>query len=452
MRYRAWTRKRAQSAAKAACAIAILWGVPGQVAGQSADNGAVIPVEATAPADPTQDPAGPPATADDLQVSLVTIGQGAQLWDSFGHNALLIENLRTGQSMAYDWGRFSFDQEGFYKNLAMGRMQYQMGWLDPRVLFSHYEDQNRTITVQRLRLSPAAKVALVREIEANAADPQYRYEYFLNNCSTRVRDLIDEASGGALARGTSSPEENRRYHTRRLTQHNTPLWAGFDVLLGPRGDDEIQRWDALFTPLELVEAVREIQVPTADGTMMPLVAQESVIYEAQRDPEPESPRRPLAFFLIFGLVLGGLLAWLGWASRGTGVAATAARAGAGIIAGAWSGLSGLVGVALVFVLATDHVWMHWNENVMQFSPVSLVLAGALILAPFWRKAAGAVPVLAGVTLALSALGFLLQILPGIDQGNGELIALALPIHLGLFLGVRALAQRHTTTVRSDANA
>lgn len=372
---------------------------------------------------------------DNFSVALLTIGQGDQLWDSFGHNALVLQNLSSGQAVAYDWGRFSFAQEGFWTNLLMGRMLYSMGWASPEALYAHYQGLNRTVTLQTLNLSGEAKLALVQEIARIQADPEYRYEYFLDNCSTRVRDLIDRASGGALGRQSALQEEDYRFHTRRLTQHSVPLWAGFDVLLGNRGDVAISRLESLFTPLELVEQVREVSV-TIDGETMPLVADEHVLFQSTRPEEPEEPRSMLLTFLTLGLGLGG---WLGWSGSVSGRGRPPIRAGFGVVAGVWSLVAGIVGLVLLFVLLTDHVWMHWNENALQFTPLSLILI-PMVMAAAWRgRASQRAVIVAGAAAALSVAGFVLQVFPWFNQGNGALIALALPVHLGLFWAVRQLA-------------
>lgn len=377
----------------------------------------------------------PNPIADALRVSLLTIGQGDEMWDSFGHNAILVENLRSGQAIAYDWGNFSWAQEGFFTNLLMGRMQYSMGVSEPQALFAFYESLNRSVTVQRLNLDANAKLALIGEIEANRENPEYRYEYFLDNCSTRVRDLLNQAAGGAIALHSAVPEEEYRFHTRRLTQHNVALWAGFDVLLGNGGDQPIPRWAGLFTPLELIEEVREVEVEL-DGRTVPLVSSEEVLYASTRPAEDEEPRSMMLMFLLLGIGLGAAVAFLGFRS---GRGDRAARAGFALLAGGWSLVAGVVGVALLFVLVTDHVWMHWNENALQFTPLSLVLVPLLALTAWRGRAGPAVLRLAGAAAALSVLGFVLQVFPGFDQGNGELIALALPIHLGLAWAVWEIA-------------
>ncbi len=405
---------------RAAClAVAVVGGSSGSLSGHVTQAGSTEDVQGQNQAESALDGV--------FRVSLLTVGRGAELWDSFGHNALLIENTVTGQAVAYDWGRFSFAQEGFFKNLLMGRMLYSMGWAPAQALIEHYQGLNRTVTLQRLNLDTSATITLVREIERRQASPEYRYEYFLDNCSTQVRDLIDQASGGALARHGARADEDYRFHTRRLTQHSIPLWAGFDVLLGNRGDRPISRWEAMFTPLELLEEVREVDVDI-NGMTVPLVAEEQIVFASTRADEEEEPKSMLLPFLLVGALLGGVIAFLGFRSgRGDRLA----RAGFALVAGSWSLVAGLVGVALLFVWVTDHVWMHWNENALQFTPLSVLLMPLVVLAAWRGRAGRALLLIAGTAAGLSALGFVLQVLPGFDQANGELIALALPAHLGL---------------------
>src|SRR5690606_15196502 len=123
---------------------------------------------------------------------------------------------------------------------------------------------------------------------------------------------------------------------------------------------------------------------------------------------------------------------LGWRSQSS----RPARIGFGVLGSAWSFLAGLGGVVLAGLwILTNHTAAHANENQLQFSPFSLVMLVALPLA--LRKLAQAHPRtarLALVLVVLSAIGLLLKLLPGPSQMNWEIIALALPLHLGLAMG------------------
>jgi len=369
-------------------------------------------------------------------VSLLTFGPGEAVWEVFGHNALMIRNQLTGAEALYHWGVFSFDQPGFVPRFLKGEMLYSMGAGQPGYALEQYERANRSIRIQTLNMSPDAKLALYQEVAENLENPDYRYDYFLENCSTRIRDLIDRAVGGALHAQASAPDHDYRFHTRRLTQHDLPVWTGMDALLGNPGSRPITGWEAAFVPMELAEEVAATQVAIG-GRREPLAARDEVLFASTNPPEPQEPRSFLLGFVALGLGLGGVIYGLGRASAQGGAAF---RLGFTVLAGSWSLLAGLFGVLLIAVLFTDHIWMYRNENVLQLSPVSLILAGLLPLALLRARPSPLALKLAGVVLGLSVLGFVLQALPGLDQGNGEVIALALPIHWGTYLALRRQAR------------
>jgi hypothetical protein len=101
-------------------------------------------------------------------------------------------------------------------------------------------------------------------------------------------------------------------------------------------------------------------------------------------------------------------------------------------------------------LFTDHTFWYWNENLLQASPLSLVAAAGLLGGLLRRRWAAkwVVPAALGA-LALSALGFLLQPLPGLDQTNGEIIAAALPVHLAVaWVALRLRREQDASSVAS----
>ncbi len=391
------------------------------------------PVHGQEPNPPTGTPAG-----DHLDVYLVTYGPGDRVWEPFGHNAIWIRDRRTGTDLAYNWGVFSFNEVDFVPRFLKGTMMYRMAASDAHATARGYESLNRSVHVQELALTGSQKVDLERRVRANLEDPVYRYDYFLDNCSTRVRDMLNAVLGGAIETATTNvADETFRFHTRRLTQHDLAIWTGIDLLLGNPGSRPISRWESLFVPMELQEVVGELEIAVPGGGRMPLVASEEVVFEAVRSAEPETPTGIRWQLPLFGLALGGLLVWLarGW-KRGSG----GARLALGLTAAAWCLLAGIIGVVLVLVWFTDHVWMYWNENLLQFSPLSLVLLAFLpgALRGSGQRAARWAAVVAG----LAVLGFVIQVFPGVDQGNGELIAAALPVHLGLAWALSRAPGRH----------
>ncbi len=121
----------------------------------------------------------------------------------------------------FNFGFFDFAQENFILRFLRGRMLYFSAAQPAREEFAAYIDENRSIRAQRLALSPEQTAAthgfLLQEVRPENRD--YRYDYYRNNCSTRVRDALDQAFGGRLSAdfGRLPAAQTWRDHTRRLT-------------------------------------------------------------------------------------------------------------------------------------------------------------------------------------------------------------------------------------------
>ncbi len=155
---------------------------------------------------------------------------------------------------------------------------------------------------------------------------------------------------------------------------------------------------------------------------------EEVLHPSRRPPAPAGPPAWLGRYLVLGLLAGALFASAGTARVRT---STGLRRGVLALAAGWSLAAGGVGTILVLMLATDHTFMWWNENLFLFSPLSLGLAVVLPLSPrggAWRRRARAA---AAAVAGLGLAGLLWQLAPASTQANATFFALALPAHLGI---------------------
>src|SRR5688500_2185767 len=248
------------------------------------------------------------SAAQDLRVFLVTVGPGELAWERFGHNALLFIDESTGRSVAYDWGRFDFDQPNFFGRFIRGDMLYSSGAGDGDETLAFYERLGRRIDLQELNLTPEQAAALLRACEKGylPENREYRYDYFLANCSTKLRDVLDEALGGAvraqlegIATGVTWRGEAERH-----VAEDWPLWAGFHVGFGRPADREIDAWEQGFLPAELRDWLRTVQITGSDGQPAALVAREIVLTEGRL---PLAPSQPPSRWWLAGL-LGLMLA------------------------------------------------------------------------------------------------------------------------------------------------
>ncbi|HJU74969.1 MAG TPA: DUF4105 domain-containing protein [Gemmatimonadaceae bacterium] len=352
-----------------------------------------------------------------LRVYLMTMGPGDAVWERFGHNAIRIRDDRTGEDRVYNWGMFSLDDAGFILRFLRGRMRYWMASEDAALTVEAYRMYNRSVTLQELNLTGAQKIALYGFVKLNELPENrfYDYDYFRDNCSTRVRDALDAALGGVLAERFRAQRTDLTYraHARRLMEPDKLTYTGIDVGLGRPTDQPLTAWEEMFIPMSLQRLVREVRVRSGNGDE-PLVLHEQVVVPSSRPPVPDRPAQWVWAYLLIGILLGGCII-------ATGL--TRAAPVATFLTVGWSVIAGSIGTLLVLLwVATDHVAAYQNANVLPLNPVWLVLAWLTVARSRFARP------LAIVLSAAAASALLLRLLPG-DQDTSRLLALVLPVHL-----------------------
>ena len=356
------------------------------------------------------------------------MGPGNQVWEKFGHNAIWIHDPVRRTDHVYNWGIFDISEPGFMRRFLRGRMRY---WMQPMELdrtIYEYSYFNRSVYAQELNMTPAQKHALQEFVTWNALPENryYLYDYFRDNCSTRVRDALDRALGGAIRQALEPRETGTtfRWHTRLLLGESLPLYTGIQLGLGENTDEPLSAWEEAFLPMRLREQIRNVTVFDSTGAQVSLVKSERTLFEANRAPLPTEPPNRVIPFLIVGLLVAGALFGL----RALGRRSKLARIGFFTIALAWTLVVGIFGTIINLLwLATDHWSTYRNENVLQANFLYLILFGLLIGMAFGSRWAGArARHLALIIAGLATLGLFIQVIPGVDQVNGEIIALLLP--------------------------
>jgi hypothetical protein len=372
----------------------------------------------------------------ELTVYLLTMGPGDQVWEKFGHNAIWIHDAANQTDIAYHWGVFDFSDKDFYPNFIRGKMRYLMGAFDFNETIDVYRRSNRTVWAQELNLTPAQRYSLAQFVAWNVRPENryYHYDYYRDNCSTRVRDAIDGALGGVIKTASQSVPTHTtyRFHTERLTQGDWPIFTGIMAGLGEPVDRDISAYEEMFLPVQMKNRLRTINV-SIKGVSEPLVKSERVLVQATRAPEDLKVRRGIAGYLIIGIIACFLIVGAAMLQRnGRPTLALSLSA-------VWSLAAGFAGMALTFLWGfTDHIYSYRNENLLQLDPLSIVLMVLLLRIVWANSAAGnyqskvrSAYTVALVVAALSVIGLLMKALPMFDQGNRDIIAMALPIHIGV---------------------
>jgi Domain of unknown function (DUF4105) len=324
---------------------------------------------------------------------------------------------------------FDFSTPGFIGRFLLGHMEYMMAGDPLDATLQFYRALNRQVWVQELDLTDAEKKELVVFLRWNVRpeNANYRYDYYRDNCSTRVRDAIDRVTGGQVRARLKAIKTNETYrsHTLRLMQGDRALVSGVELLLGRPTDVELTADETSFLPVELMKHLHTVRL---DGGRRPLFKREFVLNDATRAPEPTRVPSLWMWFAPIGVALTALVLWLGARSEGTVGRRRVLAATIAILAGTFGTLGSII-AALVTI--TDHVAAHGNENIFMLNPLWLVIA-ALAPRMILRRRAGKSSVLLIRVAAAVGCGAVLLHLVGLSrQPNWDAIALVLPVELAM---------------------
>jgi len=377
---------------------------------------------------------------DNYTISLVTMSPGEPVFFRFGHNAIWVHDNRSGRDEVFNWGTFSFDEPGLITKFLQGRLTYWLSVQGMSGTLRQYQYESRSIVAQELDLTPAQKLQMVAAMRDNARpeNRKYRYHYYTDNCSTRVRDAIDTATGGALRAVSKDPSPlTYRGETRRLVADVMWAYVALNLAMGSFIDQPITLWEDMFVPERVAQIARKATNRNAAGQVVPLVKNETVMLPLVMEPPPNDPPNRTLPFLLVSSLLGALFGWIGvkaMTDRAGRKSALGWRLGFAIPLFVIGLLAGFLGsIFLFFWTLTDHEVAWHNENLLQTSPLALafmVIAVGLIGAKPWARRLFAR--LSWLCAGMSAIGLLLNAMPWwFKQVNSEPIALWLPIWTGL---------------------
>lgn len=381
----------------------------------------------------------------------MTMGPGDQIFSKFGHNAIVVERKGSRQVKVYNFGTFSFNEPNLIGRFLEGRLHYWLSVQSYGRTLSYYERENRSMAMQELALTAkqASELASALKVNARPENKYYKYDYYRDNCSTRVRDALDRVLDGALKKaGRAKAKLTYREHSLRLTENYLPVYFALHYLMGSEVDKPITRWDEGFLPQQLRELLREVRVRGPSRKRQPLVVSEATLFTAKRDPLPKNMPNWFFWFAAVGAAIGGGMYWLAkraLSHRAARFGLSALLVVLGLFGSVWSFVS-------VFLWAmTDHIVAHRNENLLQLSPLCIAL---LALAFGVARNSGWAPrfyrVLGWTFVTASALGILIKLLPILPQNNWQIIGLCLPLWVGFWFSAQRYAGKTRKAMASKS--
>jgi len=306
---------------------------------------------------------------ESTEISVLTCDPGNEIYSLFGHSALRIKNPINGQDLVVNWGLFEFSESQFQfgYDFAKGRLKYYMGIQLMSNFITEYRRSKRGIREQVLNLSNQEKYQIIQLLEENykPENRKYKYEFFYDNCSSRLRDVIKKVFGENI-NFYQSPKSNK--FTFRETIHlyleSFPwLKLGIDLVLGKKIDKLVSNENLMFLPLN-VEEIFDKSLVENNGSIKNLVKSKNTLIESF---ENKNKLNNIGFYswILLAITLSLIVFKLDKALR------------------VWSSLNlfiiGLLGIVLVFMwIGTDHNATKMNFNLLWASPFHFILIFYLI--------------------------------------------------------------------------
>ncbi len=203
---------------------------------------------------------------DETEVYFITCMPGDAAYSVYGHSAIRIVIPSIRYDQVFNWGVFDFSTPGFAFKFAMGKLNYMLGVSTYNRFLQEYMMEQRTVYSQKINLDPQAKKVLFELVTENLQPENrfYLYDFFYDNCATRVRDIIEASVGGALIYPEKYKTKKEMRSFRELIdiyQSKMP-WVdlGADMLLGMPADKKAGFREEMFLPMEMMVNLSEADV------------------------------------------------------------------------------------------------------------------------------------------------------------------------------------------------
>ena len=297
-----------------------------------------------------------------LRISLLTCTPGEELYSTFGHSAFRVVDSTSLTDIVYNYGTFNFDDDGFYLKFVQGKLLYYASTEYFKDFKDLYQSTNRGITEQVLNLTAAEKITVQQFLNNNLKEENkyYKYDFFFDNCTTRLRDVLKKQHDSAFAQKAVMPVGSTfRQAIHQYLDKNNKYWSklGIDILMGKPTDGVMSPENMQFLPDNLMKSL--------DSSSNPMVASSHNLYSITNKNAKGTFFTP---FLIFSL-LAIFIVLLGYTKN------KFAQAFLQGFDGLFFFITGLLGIIIMLMwFGTEHSMTKDNFNLTWAWPTHTIIA------------------------------------------------------------------------------
>ena len=302
--------------------------------------------------------------SEDAEVSVLTFGPGLSLNDAFGHNAFRIRDVKKGIDQVYGYGEYDFDAPNFYLKFARGKLNYLISRHSFSDIFRYYSSYNRSIDEQVLNFTTEEKQKLFDFLENNyrPENRKYLYDFFYDNCATRIRDVSDIATKSNINFELPKDFEQKTFRQLIHEHLNYNSWGslGIDIALGSVIDKEASPKEYMYLPKYIHSFFDAAKIDSTNS----LVKSSSSLYKSK-------PYKESTNFLFSPLII---LSFIAIIILYITYRDLKSKKRSKWLDGILFGVTGTIGVLLLLLwFATDHTTTGYNYNLLWAFPLNLIL-------------------------------------------------------------------------------
>jgi hypothetical protein len=240
----------------------------------------------------------------EAQISILTCNPGEDVYSMYGHTAIRVSDSEQHLDLVFNYGVFSFDSPNFLYRFAKGQTDYLMIGQKFSSFLPEYEEEQRSVFEQVLNISPDGKAMLFHALIENAKpeNRMYRYNFFMDNCATRVRDMIEQNAGAKISFSESHPDDSYRKLIKKF--HHSFRWIdlGIDLLVGKKAEEPVSSYGQMFLPEYLMDQFAKAEI-RIDGKTQPLVRETRMLVEYPNSKLNSNWQWPVIVFGFIALLI-----------------------------------------------------------------------------------------------------------------------------------------------------
>ncbi len=314
--------------------------------------------------------------SDKAFISVLTCSEGEELYSAFGHSAIRVCDTEKNIDYVFNYGTFNFNTPNFYLKFANGKLNYMISYGYFKRFLPEYFKDNRSVNEQILNLNSNEKQRIFEALVTNykPENRYYKYDFFYDNCATRIYKIISENIDGEIIINSNTNEQPsfRTYLHHYL--YNSPwVETGLNILLGLPTDKNATLEQSAFLPDFLMQLLDQVIIKDGSDTKK-LVTSNTLLLERDKSIVPQALliTPSFIFWLLLGIVLLIVL-----------INKTQLNCALKIFDRTLFIGAGFIGLLLLYLwLVTDHQVTKYNLNILWSFPTLLIIGIKLATSKF----------------------------------------------------------------------